>query len=264
MLLEFLDQRPLWAVFACMVCILFGGAEIGFYFGKWQRRRSQVEEKSLDVILGAALGLLAFMLAFSFGMAGSTNGLRKAVVLEEANAIGTAYLRAQLLPEPHGSEIQNLLREFVDVRIEAPRFQNMGEVKELVARSDELHEELWSRSIALSKENSGSIFAGLFFSDSLNDVIDLHSKRKAAALHNRIPRSIYTSLAFLAVMTMTLMGYRSGLTGIRTLIPRFALILAFGAIMLLITELDRPFRTKLLINQQVMIDLQETMSKTKE
>ena len=65
-------------------------------------------------------------------------------------------------------------------------------------------------------------------------------------------------------MTMTLMGYRSGLTDVRTLIPRLALILAFGSIMLLITELDRPLRTRLLLNQEAMIDLQETMSKAKQ
>jgi hypothetical protein len=263
MWLYYVDQLPLWAVFVGIVCILFGGAETGFYMGKWRKGRSEVEEKSLDVILAAALGLLAFMLAFSFGMAGSHNGVRKAAVLEEANAIGTAYLRAQLLPEPHSSEIQDLLREYVDVRIKMTRLQDLDVIKEGLARSGKLHEALWARSIALSKENSGSIFAGLFFSDSLNDVIDVHSKRKAASLHNRIPRGIYWALVFVAIMTMTLMGYRSGLTGVRTLIPRLALILAFGSIMLLITELDRPLRTTLLLNQEVMIDLQETMSKAK-
>jgi hypothetical protein len=264
MLLEFLDQRPLWAVFACIVCILFGGAEIGFYLGKWRKGRSQVEEEGLNAILGAATGLLAFMLAFSFGMAGSQNGVRKAAVLEEANAIGTAYLRAQLLPEPHSSEIQDLLREYVDVRIEATRLRDMDMVKDGLTRSEELHEKLWARSIALSREDSRSLRAVFFFSDSLNDVIDLHSKRVTAALYNRIPRGIYHALVFVAVMTMTLMGYRSGLTGVRTLIPRFALILAFGAVMLLVTELDRPNRTGMKINQQVVIDLQEKMSKAKQ
>jgi hypothetical protein len=262
--MDYVDQLPLWAVFVGIVCILFGGAEIGFGLGKWQKRRSQVEEEGINTILGAALGLLAFMLAFSFGMAGSTHAVRKAAVLEEANAIGTAYLRAQLLPEPHSSEIQGLLREYVDVRIKAAQSQDMAVIKEGSARSEELHEELWARSIALSKESSGSIFAGLFFSDSLNDVIDLHSKRFTAGLHNRIPRVIYGALMFIAIMTMTLMGYRTGLVGVRTLIPRFALILAFGSILLLITELDRPLKTRILINQEVMLDLQRTISKAKQ
>ena len=72
-------------------------------------------------IVGSILALLAFMMAFTFGMAGSRYNTRRAAVLDEANAIGTAYLRADLLPDAHRAEVRALLREYVDVRLGVQR-----------------------------------------------------------------------------------------------------------------------------------------------
>jgi hypothetical protein len=264
MMLQTIDQIPLWAVFLITTIILFTAAELGFHLGKWRKRRSKDEEKGqAGALMGAALGMLAFLLAFTFGMAGSKQDVRKKLVLEEANAIGTAYLRAQILPEPSSSKIKGLLHEYVGVRLKgAQSVKSIDQVKQAIARSEELHNELWALSVSLAKENSGSIFAGLFV-DSLNKVIDLHSKRITAGIRNRIPMSIGITLYFVAILTMTLMGYQAGLTGIRTLVARFALILAFASVMLLITELDRPGKTMIKVSQQTMIDLQASMDKAK-
>ena len=260
-MLQTIDHIPLWAVFLITTLILFTAAEIGFHLGKWRKRRSIDEEKGqTGALMGAALGMLAFLLAFTFGMAGSIHNARKSVLLEEANAIGTAYLRAQILPEPYSSKIKGLLQEYVDVRLKGA--QSINQVKQAITRSEELHNELWALSVSLAKENSGSIFAGLFV-DSLNKVIDLHSIRITAGIRNRIPMSIGITLYFVAILTMTLMGYQGGLTGIRTLVARFALILAFASVMLLITELDRPGTTIINVSQQAMIDLQASMGKAK-
>jgi hypothetical protein len=255
------DQLPLWAVFLITTLLLFTAAEIGFNVGIWRKRQSKKEEKGqAGTIMGAALGMLAFILAFTFGMAGSIHNNKKEIVLEEANAIGTAYLRAQILPEPSSSKIKGLLNEYVDVRIKAAK--SFDYVKQAITRSEELHHELWTLAVSLAKDNPGSIFVGLFV-DSLNKVIDLHSKRVTAGLRNRIPRSIIWTLYFVAVLTMMLMGYQAGLTGVRTLVPRIALILAFACLMLLIIELDRPMKTMIKVSQQAMIDLQISMDKFK-
>jgi hypothetical protein len=258
-----IDHIPLWAVFLITTLILFTSAEIGFHLGKWRKRRSKNEEKGqTGALVGAALTMLAFLLAFTFGMAGSIHNAKKSVLLEEANAIGTAYLRAQTLPEPYSSEIKGLLQEYVDVRLKAAQSRSVDQLRQAIARSEELHNELWALSVSLAKENSGSIFAGLFV-DSLNKVIDSHSKRLTAGIRNRIPMSIGITLYFVAILTMTLMGYQAGLTGIRTLVARFALILAFASVMLLITELERPGKTMIKVSQQAMIDLQASMDKGK-
>ena len=263
-MVQIIDHIPLWAVFLITTLILFTAAEIGFNLGKWRKQRSKDEEKGqTGALMGAALGMLAFLLAFTFGMAGSKQDARKKLVLEEANAIGTAYLRAQILPEPYSSKIKGLLQEYVDVRLKgAQSIKSIDQLKQAIARSEELHNELWALSISLAKENPTSIFAGLFV-DSLNKVIDLHSKRITAGIRNRIPMSIGITLYFVAILTMTLMGYQAGLTGIRTLVARFALILAFASVMLLITELDRPGKTIIKVSQQAMIDLQASMDKAR-
>jgi len=264
MMLQTIDQIPLWAVLLITTIMLFTTAEIGFHFGKWRKQRSKDEEKGqTGTIMGAALGMLAFLLAFTFGMAGSTHGARKKLVLDEANAIGTAYLRAQILPEPSSSKIKGLLHEYVDVRLKgAQSVKSIDQLKQAIARSEELHNELWALSVSLAKENPTSISVGLFVV-ALNEVIDLHSKRITTGLRNRIPRSIIITLYFVAILTMTLMGYQSGLTGIRTMVARFALILAFASVMLLIVELDRPGTTMINVSQQAMIDLQASMDKGK-
>jgi hypothetical protein len=105
------------------------------------------EEKEAPVgsMVGATLGLLAFMLAFTFGMAENRFEDRRQVVLSEANAIGTAYLRAAMLPEPMRTDSRNLLREYVDVRLEGTR---PGKTEQSISKSEELHERLWLEAVA--------------------------------------------------------------------------------------------------------------------
>src|SRR5262245_50764070 len=87
-------------------------------------------------MVGAELGLLAFLLAFTFGIAASRFDTRRDVLLDEAKAIGTAYLRAAMLPEPHRTEVRRLLRAYADERIAAARGAS---VEEAIRRSEDLH-----------------------------------------------------------------------------------------------------------------------------
>ena len=116
------------------------------------------------------LGLLAFMLAFS--LAATRFDARRQTVLEEANALGTTYLRARLLPDPQRSEISKLLRDSVDGRI---RRVKGGDVAEAITRSEELHASLWSEAIkAAANKDANSNMTGIFV-QSLNEMIDLHA-----------------------------------------------------------------------------------------
>ena len=94
--------------------------------------------------------MLAFLLAFTFGMAGSVNRERKQLVLEVANAIGTAYLRAQLLQKKQSLEIQTLLRKYVDIRADVKNVKRVEDLKPIIVRSEELHDQLWTHAVDLS------------------------------------------------------------------------------------------------------------------
>ena len=162
-------------------------------------------------MVGASLGLLALLLAFTFGLAASRFETRRQVFLDEVNAIGTAYLRAALLAETDRTDARRLLREYVDVRLEGVR---SGKVKEAIRRSEELQASLWAKAVALGQKSPTSIVIGLFI-QSINEVIDLHTKRVAAGLRSRIPNIIWLVLYTITVLAMAEVGYHSGLAGKR-------------------------------------------------
>src|SRR5882757_7695151 len=114
-----LDVLPLPGVYLIMTLVALLAVELGFRLARNRLRRSLGEDQApVGAIVGATLGLLAFLLAFTFGLAAARFDSRKGFVLEEANAIGTTYLRAALLPEPQRAEIRALLREYVDMRLQ--------------------------------------------------------------------------------------------------------------------------------------------------
>ena len=205
-----LDLLPIWGVFLATVAVVLLAVEGGFRLGQYRRRRSEQEDRPpVGEMVAATLALLAFMLAFTFGLAASRFDVRRGLVIDEANAIGTTYLRAGLLPEPHRSDVRSLLREYVDVRLEAVQ---PGKLSQSIGRSEELHARLWAHAAAVGEKNPGSIVVGLFIA-SLNDVIDLHAKRLALGVRNRIPGTIWAALYFVAIIGTSVMGYHAGLAG---------------------------------------------------
>ena len=96
--IQFLDNIPVWVLFIITTLVFSIAVELGFRVGKFIHERLEREQNPMvGTILGASLGLLAFFLAFTFNMAGSRYDTRKQLVLDEANAIETTYLRAKLL-----------------------------------------------------------------------------------------------------------------------------------------------------------------------
>src|SRR5271165_5160231 len=128
-----LDAVPLWGLFGATVVIVLLSIEGGYWLGWYRRRRSEEEKEGpVGAIVAATLGLLAFVLAFTFGLAASRFDARRQIVVEDANAIGTTYLRAGLLPNGRGVKIRKLLREYVDARLEAAE---TGDVEKVLQRS---------------------------------------------------------------------------------------------------------------------------------
>jgi hypothetical protein len=228
--------------------------ETGYWLGKWRRSRDHELEGSASTTVGTTLGLLAFTLAFTFSMAASRFDTRKELVLEEANAIGTAHLRALLLPPPHAAEVRKLLRRYVDARLEA--VSGPSAISEGAARSVELQGLLWQQAVAAGAVQDTQRTA--LFIAALNDVIDLHSKR-LTAWRNRIPTTIWLFLYLTAFLGMASMGYHTGLTGSRRTAAVVFLTLAFSGALTLVADLDRPHQGLIRVSQQAMHDLQQSM-----
>jgi hypothetical protein len=230
--------------------------EIGYRLGQYRRRRSEEEKEApVGAIVGATLGLLAFMLAFTFSLAATRFDARRIVVLDESNAIGTTFLRAGMLPEPYGAECRRLLSAYVDVRLRAV---DSGDVAQAISESSKLHRALWSQATQAAAKDPHSIVTGLFI-QSLNEVIDLHSKRVMFGLRNRVPEMVWLSLYFITFLAMGALGYQEGLARSRRSLAVLALMLTFSAVILLIADLDRPGEGFLRVSQKSMLDLRQSL-----
>src|SRR5262245_65578452 len=112
-----LDLVPIPVLFPLTVLLALVAMEAGRRMAQHRRESGVEPEGPMSAAVAATLGLLAFVLAFTFGMAASRFDARKQLVVEDANAIGTTYLRAWLLPEPSGARIRRQLREYLDHRV---------------------------------------------------------------------------------------------------------------------------------------------------
>jgi len=251
-----LDSLPLWALFVLTVVTVVVAVELGYRLGQFRRRRSEEEKEApVGAIVGATLGLLAFMLAFTFSLAATRFDARRVVVLDESNAIGTTFLRAGMLPEPHGAECRKLLTRYVDARL---RGVESGDIEQAVSESSELHRALWEQATDAAAKDPHSIVGGLFI-QSLNEVIDLHSKRVMFGLRNRIPEIVWLALYFITFLAMGALGYQEGLARSRRSLAVLALMLTFSAVILLIADLDRPGEGLLRVSQKSMLDLRQSL-----
>jgi hypothetical protein len=250
-----LDALPLWGFFVAVLLLVLISVEGGYRLGQYRRRRSEQEtEAPLGAMVGATLGLLAFMLAFTFGTAADRFDSRRQILLDEANAIGTAYLRAGMLPEQR-QEIRALLRDYVDTRLQAVQSNRIAEG---IRRSEQLQDQLWAKAVILGERNPASIVVGLFV-QSLNEVIDIHAKRVTAGVRNRIPGSIWLALLSVAVIALGAVGYHVGLAGTSRSLAQVAVALTFSVVIGLIADLDRPQEGTLTVSQQALVDLRQSM-----
>ena len=250
-----LDVVPIWAILPLTVGIGLFSVELGYRLAHYRQRQHETEKESpVSSMTAATLALLALMLAFTFGLAGSRFEDRRQVLLSESNAIGTAYLRAAMLPEPMRTETRNLLREYVDARLEAVQ---PGKLSQAMAKSEGLQNRLWSLAVAAAEKDRSPITA--IYVQSLNEVIDLHAKRVLVGLRSRVPSAIWGVLFMLSFLSMAMMGYHEALTKSRRSIAVLALVLGFSMVLFLIVDLDRPRQGTLQVSQQTMIDLRNSM-----
>ena len=249
-----LDPFPHWTLLPITIAIALVSVELGFRAALYRKQRADEPEAPSAGMVGATLGLLAFMLAFTFGLAGTRYEARRQLVQTEANAITTAYLRADLLPEPIKTDTQSLLKEYVDNRVAGT---NPAKLTESILKSEEIQRRLWSQAVlAIQKEKS--VITSLF-SQSINQLIELHSQRLTAAIRSRIPAAIWIGLYLVLILAMTAVGYQEGMASKRRSIAVITLVCGFSIVLFLITDLDRPGQGYLQVNQEAMMEVKKGM-----
>lgn len=225
------------AIGAGLTLALIGAFEVGFRAG----RRAVAEHDTraatqIGAIQGAVLGLLGLLLAFSFSAAGSRFLERQDLIVAEANAIGTAFLRADLLDEPHRGTLRSALRDYTAKRIELAARLRTGLDPGLLADTERLHAVMWSAAIDGVRETPDRYLAVL---DPVNEVIDLHSIRLAAG-RKHLPMLVFGLLVACCLLAVGVIGYGCGLGGRRRAPLSLSLILLISSALWITIDLDHP------------------------
>jgi hypothetical protein len=248
-----------WLLALAQLVVLLGSHELGHLIGRRmagsqnQERRARSQNWEAEVV-----GLLGLLTAFSFGMAVARFDARRQLILEESNAIGTTYLRTQFLPDPAGPELRQLLRSYVDVRLEYHRAAaDRARVLAAVQQSSKLQAQIWSRVVRGASADPRATTTALLV-QSTNEMIDLEAKRRAA-LFNHVPWTVYLMIGLVAATAVGVMGYAGGLTGRRWSFAAFAMPMLISAVITLIFNIDHPRVGIVRLGQQSMIDLKDSM-----
>ncbi|MEZ5900486.1 MAG: hypothetical protein R3D51_13460 [Hyphomicrobiaceae bacterium] len=185
---------------------------LGYILGRREREvRGTGDAEGVGLIVGGILGLLAFVLALTLSFANTRFAERRQATLAEANAIGTAWLRAQAIDDPRGQEIAKLLEDYIAVRkqfLQAPRVS--AELEDINARTSALQTQMWGHAAALSRQRPDPIIAALM--SSLNDTFDLATDERFAH-EARVPPQVFWLLIGLAIISISAVGYQLGLKG---------------------------------------------------
>jgi len=256
---EFLYNQSEILILLILIALLLTAGETGYRIGRrTQAKASEATKSHINIVQGTILGLLSLLLSFTLAMAVSRFETRKQLVVEEANSIGTASLRARLLQEPSRAQVIDMLRLYVDTRLETTETgQDEGRSKALQERAAQLQDQLWVLGVDAARKDEHSITAGLFI-QALNDVFDEREKR-TIALSNHVPESVVILLIIGAVLGASTVGFTCGLAGSRRTALQWALSLLIVLVIFVILDLDRPRLGLIRINQKSMIDLNDSL-----
>lgn len=238
--------------------------DVGFRLGRRARLATAEPIKSqINAILAAVLGVLALLLGFTFSLALQRYDSRSQAAVDEANAIGTAYLRAQLLPAGMRDQVGALLRDYLDLRVQAgsTNLADPSSRAPLLRQSSQITGELWSVARQAAEQDARPVTSGLFI-QALNDMIDSYGRRDAA-LSRHVPEIVLYLLFATFLMAGSILGYASGIEGSRATFPTIMMAALIVLLVFLIIDLDRPRRGLIQVSQKNLTDLQQTIANSR-
>jgi hypothetical protein len=240
-----------------LAAIVFGATGVAIMLGRRHRERSEMREP-FAVLQGALLGVVGLILAFGLSLAVGRYQDRRAAVVDEANAIGTTYLRAQMLAEPVRDQSLALLVQYTDQSIRLGRaVPGSAEANSIIAAEDVLQRRLWSlagQAVAASPVDT----APRLYVETLNEMIDAQGVR-VAGLNNRVPAEVWLLEIVGAAAAVALLAFYLAVLG-RGLLT---VMIAAGLVTMLLYvsfDLDRPTRGLIEVPSTPLISLRASMS----
>ena len=248
---------PASLVAALLLVVVLVDLELAFRIGRRTQAASTEDSKGhINAIQASTLGILALILAFTFSLSLQRFETRSDAVVDEANAIGTAYLRAQLLPASLREDVRRLLREYVDLRVRAGTVTTNDEDGRtpLLAKATGVQDSLWEYARRSAEIEPNPVTSGLFI-QSLNELIDSFGRRDAA-INRHVPEVVLFLLIGTFVLTAAIVGFGAGVVGQRPSWVTFAMVALIVGLVFVILDLDRPLRGLIVISEKSLLDLQ--------
>lgn len=260
-LADWFDNMPVLLIGIILLVTLALAGLLGAWARRRQERKSSDSEDEMDggmegYVVSASLALLGLLLGFTFSLAVDRFETRRALVLQEANAIGTAYLRSQALEEPHRSRMSKVLFDYTNNRI-ALAIATPAAQPRLLAVNDRMLTDLWSAALAATDTIQGSPFVVSFLSP-VNEVIDLDASRKAAR-RVRVPSEVFLVLWMYIAVTAGILGYARTRARGRRMAGVLSVLVTMA--FMLILDIDRPQDGGITEGQGPMLQLRDTLSK---
>ncbi len=275
MLSAFLQyQISLWIVAFLFLLVLLIPMELGFRLGVRRRRLHPKPDREVrsDVTLTAMLALLGLVLAFTYSFSMSRADLRKKALIAEVNALGTAFLRADLLDEPGRTDVRQRLYEYTKSRdVQPGAITTLEEVQAVVERSKEIQSRIWPAVKAALRQQGdtdqqGDAGQGGGMTDpekalliaSINDVLDSHTSRMAV-FYDRLPTAVLLLLLLIAGISMGVAAYNSSLNGHQPRLRTTAFAFILASTMYIILDYDMMMRGFIQIDQSPLVELIDEM-----
>ena len=233
-------EALVWVLALILFVGLTAACEGGFRFGLWRRRRmSKAEDEvtATSTITAGMLALLAFLLGLTINFAQNRFEARRDLVAVEANAIGTAWLRARLVGGPDGEALAAQIADYAKTRLAFTRANYSEPVDRLSARTDEQEQKIWALTTSVARKSPTPISATLI--NAVNNMIDA-SVSQRFAFDTHVPGNMMEILVGGSLIAIAAMGYQLGLVGFRQPVLTSLLLLMWTGGIVVTVDLNRP------------------------
>ncbi len=248
--LPFVYELSIAVAGGAFIVLLFVSLEAGFRIGLARRKRiADAEGGGGGVVLNSMFALLGLILAFTYGSSVNRYLQRKQHVVNEANARGTAYLRAGLLEGKDAAELQRAILDYARTRVvSTEEWSTQAGAMAIIERSLKAQSRLWPLTWRIvGSKQPGPIEALL--AASVNEVIDEHTVGLAVTI-DRLPPPVFWMLVFVAAAAVSVAGFNAGLGGFMSRWRMSAMTVVLAAVMLVIIDFDRPNRGFIRVSQE--------------
>jgi hypothetical protein len=252
-----MDRVSVVLLLLAFVVLALSCAAGGEAWGRRAVRRDPKRKLELSgYVVGSHLGLVSFLIAITFGASMARLDARRNHIVAEANAIGTAELRARMLPRARAERVRQILIAYAEARL-VPTSER-HRVAQALEKSGSLLDELWQQTLLAVEAGEPNAPMLTLFVNSVNAVIDESQHRAYVVLRDRIPTPIWWTLAFVSLSAFFTLGYERALRTHRT--PGIAVLaVSLALVLALIEDLDRPYSGLARIDQSPMTRTLEGM-----